>query len=286
VIKGHRLAITAMTYDKATHNLFTASYDGLVLRWNIDDGSSTGFSGKPHTNSVVGMVVSNCGSSLITTSQDDSVMVSDLKSQAYGADKAPTGAQPCGIAAGVADAAVAVVATNNSILVLRDGKLVNTHPVDFQPTCIALSPDCTNIGVGGADMKVHKFSLEADVVKPTDVIEQHRGALTAVAFSACGTMLASADANREICVWDGTTLKSNMQFHNSRITSVAFSPDSTKLVSGSLDTNVFIWDLVKGNDARVQLKGTHIGGVSSVLWLDDRSFVTAGADCCIRRWEL
>ena len=62
--------------------------------------------------------------------------------------------------------------------------------------------------------------------------------------------------------------------------------DSTKLLSGSLETNVIVWDLVKGTDARIVLKNTHIGGVNAVLFLSDNTFVTAGADCCVRRWSL
>ena len=47
-------------------------------------------------------------------------------------------------------------------------------------------------------------------------------------------------------------------------TSCLCSADSTKIVSGSLDCSLFVWDLPKGTDARIELKNTHIGGVSSV----------------------
>ena len=46
VIKGHRVPILGMAYDRTQHLLYTTSYDGLVLQWNIDDGTTKGFGGK------------------------------------------------------------------------------------------------------------------------------------------------------------------------------------------------------------------------------------------------
>ena len=46
MIKGHRVPILGMAYDRSQHLLYTTSYDGLVLQWNIDDGTTKGFGGK------------------------------------------------------------------------------------------------------------------------------------------------------------------------------------------------------------------------------------------------
>ena len=48
--------------------------------------------------------------------------------------------------------------------------------------------------------QVRKFSMAGDTLTPTDVLEQHRGALTVATFSPDGSLLATADANREIIV--------------------------------------------------------------------------------------
>ncbi len=57
MIKGHRVPILGMAYDRSQHLLYTTSYDGLVLQWNIDDGTTKGFGGKGKVGPVPPMPV-------------------------------------------------------------------------------------------------------------------------------------------------------------------------------------------------------------------------------------
>ena len=52
VLKGHNKFITALSHDRKTNTLYTASYDAIVIGWDVATGNTSSFSGKGHTNQV------------------------------------------------------------------------------------------------------------------------------------------------------------------------------------------------------------------------------------------
>lgn len=74
-------------------------------------------------------------------------------------------------------------------------------------------------------------------------------------------------------------------FHSARINSLSWTADSQHCASGSLDTHVYIWSVAK-QLKNIAIKNAGPGGVNSVLWLGDKTLASAGADGCIRKWEV
>jgi WD40 repeat protein len=100
---------------------------------------------------------------------------------------------------------VAVVPTKASIIILHGSTVISKTDVGYQPSAAAISPDGSEIVVGGQDGKLYIYSVKGDTLIQESVLERHRGALTAVRFSPDGTMIASGDQNREAVVWDRDT---------------------------------------------------------------------------------
>lgn len=76
--------------------------------------------------------------------------------------------------------------------------------------------------------------------------------------------------------------------HSARINALSWTADSQYCASGSLDTHVYIWS-VKSPAKSTAIKNAGLGGVNAVLWLDggkNGSLVSAGADACVRVWDV
>jgi WD40 repeat protein len=66
-----------------------------------------------------------------------------------------------------------------------------------------------------------------------------------MALSPDGRLLATADRQHRVCVWDPESLRLLHRFagHRNTVYSLAFSPDGRKLASASSDTTVLVWDV-------------------------------------------
>jgi WD40 repeat protein len=286
IIKGHNKFITALAYDRVNGYMYTGSYDAVIIRWDLATGETTPMSGQGHTNSITRMHVQ--AGSLVTIAMDDSARVTPLDTREYSADKIATESVPTDLAVGKRDQDLSIVATREAVLILRRGAIVHTSPAAYQPTSCALSPDEAQVAVGGKDNNIYIYALDGDTLRQEAVLAGHRGALTAIEYSPDGQHLASADANREILVWDTATREIKIRgwvFHNARVNSLAWSHDGTHLASGSLDQNIIVWD-VNNTAKRIQIKGAHQGGVNAVEWINDYTLASAGQDCALRTWAL
>jgi len=120
-------------------------------------------------------------------------------------------------------------------------------------------------------------------------LNHHQSAVTRVAYSPCGTMLASGDATKNVVIWDAaakTVSHKGMEYHQAKISSLAWSQDSKKLVSGSLDTRVIVWDIAGGPSKRQTLDRAHPGGCTQVRFVAANRVVSCGADCSIKLWTV
>jgi WD repeat-containing protein 1 (actin-interacting protein 1) len=73
--------------------------------------------------------------------------------------------------------------------------------------------------------------------------------------------------------------------HTARINSLAWTKDSKHCASGSLDTHTYVWSVDKPLKS-IALKNVGPGGINSVLWVGEKRLVSAGADGCVRVWDI
>jgi WD40 repeat protein len=287
VIRGHNKFITALTYDATNKHLYSASYDGVVVRWDLASGATESFRGKGHSNQVNAIHIQ--GSNVVTAAMDDTIRITPLGTREYSADAIKLDSTPAGIAIGKKDQTV-VAATLNAVVVIKDPSKMqrSNFDVKYQPLSVALSTDETQVAVGGKDNNVYVYSWNGTTLTEKAVLKGHRGAVSVVSYSPDGKWLATADTNREILVWDRATNQVKVQgwvFHTARVNTLSWAPDSVHLASGSLDGHIFIWDVEK-TDKRVQIKDAHRGGVNASVWVDGNTVASAGQDCTVKTWAI
>jgi WD40 repeat protein len=286
VVHGHNKFITALAYDSANKHLYSGSYDASIVQWDVSSGNTQVFSGKGHGNQVNSMSIQ--GGNLVTCAMDDTVRITPTGSRQYSAEGVKLDSTPAAVTVGKRDTKLVVAVIVDSVVVIKDGRVVNKQAVKYQPTTVALSVDETKVAVGGKDNNVYVYDLSGDKLTETATLKGHRGALTGLTYSPDGQWLASSDTNREILVWDTKSNQVKVQgwvFHTAKVNSLAWTPDSLHLASAGLDGNVYIWD-VQRTDKRVQIKDAHRGGVNAVVWLDDNTVASAGQDCTIKTWTI
>lgn len=96
----------------------------------------------------------------------------------------------------------------------------------------------------------------------------HTGNITALACSASGKILASADDSGTIILWDlmpGRLLKRMRGHGRGGIWSLAWSVESNVLISGGMDGTVRLWDVDKPSDAPGQGKVVGEGGAGAKM---------------------
>jgi len=285
-ILGHNKFVTASTYDKAQNTIYTGSYDAGIVRWNADNADNVTFTGKGHSNQINKIRIS--GSEMVTAAMDNTVRFSNTGSLAYSDDGLVTLDSPVQDVAVGNSTSLAVAVTLAKIVVIRNKKSVAQLDVSWTPKAVAISKDESEVLVGGEDHHIYVYSLSGNTLTQKSKIEGHRGPLTVIEYSNNGSLIATADKNREIFVWDASTKAQKISgwvFHTARINSLSWAPSDSHLASGGLDQNVFIWNIATPS-SRIQIKNAHYGGVNSVFWIDTNTVGSSGQDCTSKAWTL
>lgn len=151
---------------------------------------------------------------------------------------------------------------------------------------VAFSPNSKMIATGSWHDKVQLWWVE-DGQLISELKKAHQSSVQAVAFSADGNWLASADEEGVIAIWraDNGVLLRSWEAHRGPITAVTFSPDSQTLLSSSLDKTVGLWQ-VEG-DAPLMLLQKHEEAVTQVIFSHDgQRFFSASRDRTAVLWRL
>ncbi|XP_063539484.1 actin-interacting protein 1 [Cydia strobilella] len=291
VLTGHNKPITCLALHPDKHTVYTASHDGNVTAWNVATGEGQHIQGQGHGNQINGMRAGKDGS-LLTCGIDDSlrraVPTAEGSVPTYTATAVTLGAQPRGVDH-ILDDDTTIIATVKELCVVIGGSKQSAIPLDFEPTCVAIDPKSRHVAVGGADNKVHLYTLDVRTLTP-GVLLEHLGPVTDVRFSPDSAYLVASDANRKVILYSTEEYKpahnKEWGFHTARVNCVAFSPDSKRVASGSLDTNIIVWS-VENPGKHIIIKNAHPQSqITGVAWLDDETIVSVGQDANTRVWTV
>ncbi|WFD36493.1 WD40 repeat-like protein [Malassezia cuniculi] len=248
------------------------SLDGSVYTWG-DECTAVRLDGP---NGPPGVVALAAGSVLTAAALDDKLHSVD------GGDEVQLSGQPRGVAHG----AGATYVISEKGLDVISGTSTSSIPADklgFEATAVAASADV--VAVGGADCIVRLCTSDGNPI-PNATLEGARSAVTALAFSPDGTLLAAGESSGKIRVYDVASREVRLTqwvFHSARINAIAWAPDGKHAASASLDTHVFVWS-VERPLKHVSVKNAHAGGATGIAWLSDSVLASSGSDGVVRTY--
>jgi len=219
--QGHYYDVNSLAYSPDGQYVVTGGDDGKVKLWNTTSGFCFVTFGE-HTSPVKSVEFSATGTVVFSCSLDGSVRAYDLvRYRNFRTMATPTPTQ------------LSCVATDNS------GEVV--------------------VGGGMDPFEVYVWSVQTG--RLLDVLSGHTAPVSAVAFSASSSILASASWDKTVKIWDFYNSKNATETltHSSDVLGLAFRPDGDELVTCALDGQLYFWDF-----AEAKLKHT-IDGKKDIL---------------------
>uniref|UniRef100_A0A8C4IC26 WD repeat-containing protein 1 n=1 Tax=Dicentrarchus labrax TaxID=13489 RepID=A0A8C4IC26_DICLA len=267
-VKGHSKSIQCLTVHKSEGRsyIYSGSHDGHInilslIKWST--GENDCFSGKGHSNQV-SKVVTDEADELVTCSMDDTLRYTNINKKEYS-----LGVCKCCF-----------------ILIISFFTLDN---LDYEAEVGVIHPGGTTAAVGGADGKVHLYSVQGNTLKDEGQTIEVKGPVTDMAYSNDGAYLAVIDEKKTAAVFDvadGYSVKNEFYGHHAKPVSLAWSPDNEHFATGGMDMMVFVWT-VGDADKRIKVPDTHrLHHVSSLAWVDEHTLVTASHDASIKQWTI
>ncbi|XP_029446779.1 WD repeat-containing protein 1 [Rhinatrema bivittatum] len=290
IIKGHSKSIQCMTVHKndGRSYIYTGSHDGHINYWDSQTGENDTFSGKGHTNQVSSMAVDELNQ-LVSCSMDDTLRYTSIIKKEYSPqDAVKMDVQPKCVAVGSGGYTVALCI--GRIVLLKDKKkCFSIDDPGYEPESVAINPAGSTVAVGGADKKVHLYSIQGNTLKSEEKALEAKGLVTGLAYSHDGTHLAVCDAQKLVTVFNvanGYEEENCFYGHHAKVVCIAWSPDNEHFASGGMDMMVFIWTL-KDPDKRLKIPDAHrLHHISSLAWLDEHTLVTVSHDACVKEWTI
>jgi WD40 repeat protein len=168
--------------------------------------------------------------------------------------------------------------------------VIRSFPMEIYNSMIPFIPRDTALyrTYGGLDVSnVNVISGFKTAWSPTiAVLAGHSDLVYCVAFSADGSRLASASADRMIRLWDGRTGYHiiTLKGHTGSVNSVSFSPCDSILASASDDKTIRLWGSRTGR--HISTLTGHSDAVLCVTFSADGSRLASGSgDKSVRLWD-
>ncbi|KAK5173471.1 pre-rRNA processing protein [Saxophila tyrrhenica] len=194
----------------------------------------------------------------------------------------------------------------------RKGKQTQHHHSDI--LCVAASEDGKFLATGGADRKL--IIWDATSLKPLKVFNQHRDAVTELAFRKGSNQLFSASKDRTVKIWslDELAYVETLFGHQDEVVSVSALSQEKCVTAGARDRTARLWKVVEESqlvfrgggapgthkalqslrkayeeDSGIEIQDDeayHEGSIDRVAMVDDDTFITASDNGAMSLWNI
>ncbi|MEU9166337.1 helix-turn-helix domain-containing protein [Streptomyces sp. NPDC048420] len=318
--------VRAVAYAPDGRTLASAGSDGTITLWRVTGGHRPVVTFPGHEDGVNALAFSPDGRTLASGGSDHTVRLWDTARRRPLAVLAGHTAEVLGVAFAPDGRTVASGGADRVVRMWDRTRLRATATLtgtSDDVNAVSFTPDSTTvIGAGGDgavrlwDVRSHRITTTLSghtdyvlgvAVSPAGTLatagfdesvvlwDLSRSALTArpftevwqAAYSPDGRMLATADADHTVRLWDvaGRRSLTVLRGHTGAVFSVAFAPDGRTLASAGSGGALRLWD-VAGRRSLAVLRG-HTGAVFSVAFAPDgRTLASAGLDGTVRLWDV
>ena len=164
------------------------------------------------------------------------------------------------------------------------GKRVATLGQEYDTMLAAdIRNDQTQVAFGGPTRLVKILNTSTGELQHK--LKKHTDWVTAVTFSPNGHMLATADRNGAIILWDPESGQElfTLAGHKASVTALSWRDDSKLLASSSEDGSVKLWETQEGK--QVKSWNAHASGALCIGYSHEGRLVSCGRDGQVVVWE-
>ena len=281
VYPGHTQGVRSLVFQPGTGTFFSASSDGKVLKWDINDPAKK--STVVIDNQLVNRIldISNDGKWLACGTEGKGIQLFNISPSGTGSPTALSGHNNTIRALDFMPDNLHMLSAgrnDNQILnwdLSRNSSTVFTTVDSIQ--VLAISGDGKWVAGGTENGKL--VLIEAgNPANKTTLFFENRNEILSVSFSADGKLLASGDIKGNVKIWDVAqqSMIINLRGHSARISNLAFSPDGSILASTSYDASVRLWDATNWNHQPFVIQDNS-GSVYSVTFSPDGNYIMSGS---------
>jgi WD40 repeat protein/transcriptional regulator with XRE-family HTH domain len=288
VWQAHTDNAYALTFSPDERTLATASWDGTVKLWDLEQGALLWT--RQHLDTIRAAAFSPTGHLLATGSDDGMIHLWNPASGAL----VQTVTDECGAVYALAWSPDGHLLANSSF----DGSIRLWQIQDTQAaTCVqilsghtnwifrlAFAPDGTSLASGSWDQTVKLWDVTNGRLLHT--LTGHTDRVQTIAWSPDGRTIASAGMDNIIRLWDveQSSCRAMLQGHTAAVYTLAFTSESRRLLSGSEDGTLGVWEVEKGHCVHI-IQGYAVA-LCNVAWNPiGTHLATAGSDRLVLIWD-
>jgi WD40 repeat protein len=285
---GHEDLVAAVAFSPDGKRLASGGFDGRVRLWDM--ATSTEVRPFPrHGRPVVAVAFSPDGTTLAAAGGNHSLRLCDVASGQRLRSLYGRGEGLCATAYSPDGTTLAAASSDGTIQLWDAATGRELHRLDGRGrggriTALAFAGDARRFAVGHEDNTVQL----RDAITGEEVgrLRGHGDAVTAVAFSPDGRVLATAGRDGGVRLWAAAGCREWLRFPEKDVWSLAFAPDGRLLACGGEQENaVALWEVASGQEV-ARFRG-HQAGVTSVAFAPEGRRVASGSqDFTVLVWDV
>ena len=284
-LENQVMRVTSMTLSD--EYLFSGGWDCLIRQWDIRTLEMIHEFSDGHLAPILSLKVSPITSTLISSAEDNLILVWDLKTRRkrkINGHKSPVSAVLLTpdvefIISASWDKTIKIWRIDNLHL---EASLEGHHDMI---RAIAISPDGKLLASGGDDRIVKIWDLIEKKEKAS--FEGHLNIITTLGFSPDGGLVVSGSFDKHLKVWNvrKMELKKTFEGHKDQVTSLVISSDGKKIISGGVDLCIRIWNFDRDYEKHI-LQGHKQEVTAVATFPDNTKAISSDKEGVLIVWDL